>query len=90
MRRVDFRPVKEFGLRFNGPANNAVVNRDADEGSEKLGEEHGSLWYVHVVANFLILQHELGPVPCISCYRAVHCCPAWIVVATYSIDHQPV
>lgn len=90
MRWVGFRPVEVLGLGLHGPANDAIVNRDANERSEKLREEHGSLGDVHVVADFLILEHELGPVPCISCYGAVHSCPAWIVVSIYSVDHQAV
>lgn len=45
---------------------------------------------MHVVADFLILQHELGSVPRISCYGAVYSCSSGVVVALYSIDHETI
>ena len=61
--------VVAFGAQ--DPTHRGVVEGDPDQHAPDLGDEDAALGDVHVVADFLVLQHVLGPVPDVASDGAV-------------------
>jgi len=55
-----------------------------------LGKENCTGWYMHVMANLLILEHELSTIPSVASNGTVDRNSGRIFVSFNSIDHQPI
>ena len=85
---LDAGEVVELGVE--DPADDGVVDGDADEGAEDLGEEDGLGRDVHVVADLHVLQVELGAVPGVAGDGAVGRRAARVLPPGHGVDHEPV
>lgn len=77
-------------LGVDDPADDAVVDGDADEGAEDLGEEDGAGRDVHVVADLHVLEVPLGAVPGVAGDGAVDGGAGGVLVAADGVDHEAV
>lgn len=87
---VCFRTAQVRGLGIEHPPHHAVVDGDSNEAAEDLGEKGVSRGDVHVVADFLVLEHELCTIPGVAGDGGVNGCTGWILVSIDGIDHEPV
>ncbi|KAI9648157.1 hypothetical protein NHQ30_002789 [Ciborinia camelliae] len=67
VRGVGFRPAQICGFGTQHPFDDGVVDGDPDETSKGLREKCVARRNVHVVADLLVLEHELRAVPGVAC-----------------------
>ena len=90
MRRVVHGAGQVVPLCVDDPADHCVVDGDAECRPEDLREEGCAGWDVHVMADLLVLKHELCSVPSITCYGTVDCGASGVLVSVDGVDHQTV
>lgn len=90
MCRVNLCPSKKLAFCIENPSDNAVVDRDSDERAEDLGEKDGPRWYMHIMAQFLILKHDLGSIPSVTSNRPIYRSASRVLVTGNTINHKSI
>jgi hypothetical protein len=89
-KRILLRSIQVRALRVNDPADNSIVDRDADEVAPELGQEGGSWADLHVVTNLLILQDTLSAVPALTSDDTIHKGADWMCSGCHvSVTRSP-
>ena len=81
VQRIGLGAGKDVALGGQDPAHDGVVHGDAEDGAEDLREEDGARGDMHVVSDFLVLEHVLRAVPGVAGDGAVGGGPAGVPVA---------
>lgn len=90
MSRVFLGASEVVVLGVKHPADDGIVDRDAQEASEYLREEDSLGWQMHVVADLHILQVQLRAVPGVSSNSTVGGSSGRVLETADRVDHEAV
>jgi len=82
------RNIIAFGI--DDPSDDAVIDGHSNERAKYLREKDSAGGYVHIMAHFLILKHDLSSIPSVACNRAVHGSADWVLEAGNRVNHQAI